>query len=587
MENKIHHSKPVPPFVRFCAANIPMVFDDSLSYYEALCALWKWLQTDVIDVINNNARVTEVWREELTTFENNVTEEIEGFETVMRKDFSDLNDAFDTLKNWVETYFDNLDVQEEINNKLDEMVEDGVLQEIITTYIQSNVKWTFDTVADMKDATNLVNGSFACTLGFHTIGDGGASTYKIKDVTGVTTNDRDKIAIGNSLYAELVKEPVMTPEQYGAYGDGTNDDTDSLQACLDNGKKAHLTGIYLVSSTINVKESVDMDGDAYIKADDTLTTKVVMIAPSHQIGNTYNINVDASGVAGIGIAVGSPRKCILNLNVINAGTTGIDCNNLSSTGNNENEFKCNVIGNSNGTTSTGVLCNCFDSIFSSIVTQDCEHGVEVNNGELIADSVHSWLSNDTASTLWATSAVVYFASSYNANIKWLYQDSVKYGILSEGAYGSVDFFEYNNTLTGSHTDYINVKNTTRAIRLTINRFKNAVNENQLLKYDISGTSSAFGVLDRNGVSSAPSDIENYPTFTDCDNAPQYGTFYCQYDTTNLPSSTNGYLECKVVGNMAIQNFYRHDLASVQRVYYRSRLLGTSTWSSWFYLEPTS
>ena len=520
-------------------------------------------------------------------FSEATSEEVNAFEREVNDTVAEYIEKFTELKDFVDDYFDNLDVQEEINNKLDAMVEDGVLQEIITTYIQSNVKWTFDTVADMQDATNLVAGSFACTLGFYTIGDGGASTYKIKDVTGVTTNGRDKIAIGDSLYAELVKEPVMTPEQYGAYGDGTSDDTDSLQACLDNGKKAHLTGVYLVSSTINVKESVDMYGDAYIKADDALTTKVVVIAPTHQIGNTYNINVDASGVAGIGIAIGSPRKCILNLNVVNAGTTGIDCNNLSSTGNNENEFKCNVVGNASGTTQVGVLCNNFDSIFSSITTQDCKYGVEIDGGELIADCVHSWLSNDVASTLWADSAVVHFTSSYNALIKWLYQDSVKHGILSEGAYGSVGFFEYNNTLTGTYNDYVNVKNTTKAIRLTIDRFKNDKNENQLLKYDLSGTSSAFGVLDRNGVSSSPSDIENYPTFTDCDNAPQYGTFYCKYDTTNLPSTTNGYLECKIVGNMAIQNFYRADFSDVHRVYYRCRTLGNATWSDWFYLSPVS
>lgn len=124
MENKIEYSKPVPPFVKFCAANIPMVFDDSLSYYEALCALWKWLQTDVIDVINNNAAVTQTWREELTTFENNIT-----------GNFNELSGKFDELKNFVDTYFDNLDVQEEINHKLDEMVEDGTFDTLLANYL--------------------------------------------------------------------------------------------------------------------------------------------------------------------------------------------------------------------------------------------------------------------------------------------------------------------------------------------------------------------------------------------------------------------------------------------------------------------
>ena len=95
----------IPPFVKFCCANVPAVFDDSLSYYEALCALWKYLQ-DCIDVINNNALLEE-----------------------------EFIDKFNELKDYVEDYFDNLDVQAEINNKLDEMTESGELTELIKNYV--------------------------------------------------------------------------------------------------------------------------------------------------------------------------------------------------------------------------------------------------------------------------------------------------------------------------------------------------------------------------------------------------------------------------------------------------------------------
>lgn len=46
-----------------------------------------------------------------------------------------LYNAFVELKDYVDNYFDNLDVQDEINNKLDEMTESGELQEIIDTYL--------------------------------------------------------------------------------------------------------------------------------------------------------------------------------------------------------------------------------------------------------------------------------------------------------------------------------------------------------------------------------------------------------------------------------------------------------------------
>lgn len=91
----------VPPFVRFVASAVPMVFDNSLSYYEALCALWKYIQ-GMTDVINNNATLEE--------------------EYILK---------FTELKNYVETYFDNLDLQEEVNHKLDEMAASGELDQLI------------------------------------------------------------------------------------------------------------------------------------------------------------------------------------------------------------------------------------------------------------------------------------------------------------------------------------------------------------------------------------------------------------------------------------------------------------------------
>lgn len=129
MENdKPKMMNPVPPFVKFVCANVPMVFDDSLSYYEALCALWKYV-SDMTDVINNNAMLEE---EYIAKFEE--------------------------LKTFVDTYFDNLDVQEEINNKLDAMVEDGTLQELIDNYLDIVFKGNIEVIFPLygKDGTDTL-----------------------------------------------------------------------------------------------------------------------------------------------------------------------------------------------------------------------------------------------------------------------------------------------------------------------------------------------------------------------------------------------------------------------------------------------
>lgn len=176
-------------------------------------------------------RFEEVVDTRVTNFEESVNTRVTNFENSVNETVADYIEQFNQLHDYVHDYFDNLDVQEEINNKLDQMLEDGVLQEIITTYIQSNVAWTFDTVADMKQATNLINGSYAQTLGFHTINDGGGAIYKITN--SGTANEMDVIAIGSSLYANLVMDGKITPEMYGAYGDDTHDDSTSIQRAFD------------------------------------------------------------------------------------------------------------------------------------------------------------------------------------------------------------------------------------------------------------------------------------------------------------------------------------------------------------------
>lgn len=138
----------VPPFVRFVASAIPMVFDDSLSYYEALCALWKYIQ-GMTDVINNNASLEE--------------------EYILK---------FNELKSFVDNYFDNLDLQEEVNNKLDEMAESGELNELIhklDDYSDSNTI----TVGD-----NLLTDGSLWVLNSGWTTDGNASFTHIVDQTG-------------------------------------------------------------------------------------------------------------------------------------------------------------------------------------------------------------------------------------------------------------------------------------------------------------------------------------------------------------------------------------------------------------------
>lgn len=123
-------------------------------------------------------------------------------------------EEFHGLYTYVHDYFDNLDLQQEVNNKLDAMAEDGTLQEIIADYIQAKVAWTFDNVTDMKASTNLIDGSYAQTLGYSTANDGGAGLYKITDDV-LTPDEGSVIDLGDGLFAQLIYGNEINVAQFG------------------------------------------------------------------------------------------------------------------------------------------------------------------------------------------------------------------------------------------------------------------------------------------------------------------------------------------------------------------------------------
>ena len=96
------------PFTRMVMSigTLPSSFYASMSYYESMVWLYEYLKNQIIPTVNNNGEAVE-----------------------------ELQEKYIELKNYIDTYFDNLDVQQEINNKLDEMAEDGTLTNLIKGYV--------------------------------------------------------------------------------------------------------------------------------------------------------------------------------------------------------------------------------------------------------------------------------------------------------------------------------------------------------------------------------------------------------------------------------------------------------------------
>lgn len=197
------------PFKFWCQATLPLVYDDSLSYYELLCKVVNQLN-EVIKVVNNDQLA-----------------------------ITELQNLYIELKNYVDNYFNNLDIQTEINNKLDQMASDGTLAEIISMFLQSNNLLCFNTINDLKQADYLINGSFVKTLGYNSISEGTGNIYKIRNK--LTNDVIDEINIisllNNQLVGELIikKTPFLNENRrFICIGDSyniinTNDPTETVQ----------------------------------------------------------------------------------------------------------------------------------------------------------------------------------------------------------------------------------------------------------------------------------------------------------------------------------------------------------------------
>ena len=350
----------------------------------------------------------------------NTKEEVESFERSVNETVDEYIEKFNELHDYVEDYFENLDVQEEINNKLDAMVEAGTLQEIITAYIQTQAVWCFDNVADMQASTNLINGSYAQTLGYYTKGDGGGATYKITD-----TQPSGKYETLGALYAELIVEKDVNVKQFGAKGDGTTDDTQALRDAIAYAKTNNLTvtspkdAIYLIKNELDVSNTNFDFNHATIKTD--VATDMLVVNTVNYYTYIKNVTLDMNSIAQKGIDIINGRKCYIeDVNLVNVTTYGI----YYASGYEIYTNNVNITGTALGTSSIGIYCGSSDSYWDNIVIIDLHTAIYQGNNSLnFFNNIHAWL---LSSALVADSAMFKFDTSLKAVLNNCYSDTYFY-----------------------------------------------------------------------------------------------------------------------------------------------------------------
>lgn len=339
------------PFKRICMTigNLPTAYLESMSYYECLTYMYKYLEKEVIPVVNNN---TEVLKE---------------------------------LQLYIANYFDNLDVQEEINNKLDDMASGGELVEIISTYLEMQSLITFDTVDDMKNATNLIEGSNCKTLGFNTLGDRGGAIYKIREITEDDTPDEASlIAIGDTLVAELIVADKISIDQFGCVGDGITSDKANLEKALGYAKTNKIKLIankkeYYISGNISI------DGIEFDLNEGTLLMNNYVITLTNNAtfknGIIKNGNVVLNG--------GKNNLTYITFKeFINSAIT------INSNGYEDFIDNIRLENNSNSTATVGITNNASDETISHVYGYGCYKGIVSNGADNFYQNIHLWLNNN-------------------------------------------------------------------------------------------------------------------------------------------------------------------------------------------------
>lgn len=267
---EVEKVEPSGLFTNYIYKAIPLAFDESMSYYETLCGLLNYMKNTMIPALNNNA-------DAVAELQNLMTE----------------------LQTYVDNYFDNLDVQQEINSKLDSMVLSGVFSQIINdelftninsqilqnsydintnkNNIENSVKYNETDSITMnmltQEVKTAITGGSTAVVGVDSISeeniqDGSISVFKLDDYLSSTKS----ISYGDPLdlgerYAGLVADNNGTLSIVS-----TDDNFAHLEYNLERGKIYSFTGIntYLGCGLI----VANSDNDVLLKTEGATSSTV-------------------------------------------------------------------------------------------------------------------------------------------------------------------------------------------------------------------------------------------------------------------------------------------------------------------------
>ena len=131
---------------------------------------------------------------------------------------------------------------------------------------------SYETVALMKADTKLKEGYHIKTKGYYEANDGGHGEYIIVDDDTLVSDDGSIHTLDNGLRAKLILDKnSINVMQFGAKGDGENDDTTFIQNAINQnvGTITFPKGIYLIKNQLVIKDHNYIGNNAEIWIDNS------------------------------------------------------------------------------------------------------------------------------------------------------------------------------------------------------------------------------------------------------------------------------------------------------------------------------
>lgn len=124
---------------------------------------------------------------------------------------SDLSNDFEELKEYVYNYFDNLDISQEVEDKINELYADGFFDDIIEEWMNGHIKWTNPNLLDNPWFTVNQRGFTTGQAANQYVADRWFS-----DANGAYTNSDSNITVVNSSTSnsDLIQR-IIAPKMVG------------------------------------------------------------------------------------------------------------------------------------------------------------------------------------------------------------------------------------------------------------------------------------------------------------------------------------------------------------------------------------